>query len=322
VALFFAAFFWANGALSELWDSMIVYNLTYSTSDSLENRVTSTLGLLTTVGRSGSGIVIAGGIGLLIALGALLARATDNVASRKVPTIVQIAIIAFPLEMLISSFVSGRNYSHYAQTWLPVLAVLSAFAVYQVLRNITFRSEPTRFLSMQASIVTLIIVSIVTVPSLTMLNDLYKTVSEPFETSEVVEYIKSSTNPDDQVLVWGSETGINLRSDRQTPTRFVMQYPLFAPGYSSEDLYIEFSDGVQQALPELIVDASFGNDRIPPLAGSQAVSIDSCGNQCTFQNSAQFDQFLAFIARDYQLEKTVESGEYRRDVYRLKAGPK
>jgi hypothetical protein len=319
VAFFFIAFFSANGALSQLWDSMIVYNLSYSASDSLENRVTSTLGLLTTVGKSGSGIVILSGFGLLLALGAFVVKTADNVTSVKVPMIAQIAVIAFPLEMLISSGVSGRNYSHYAQTWLPSLAVLSAYAVFLVLRNINFRSEPNRIISVQTSIVGLIIVSIVVVPGLTMLNDLYKTVSEPTPTLEEVEYIQAHTDPYDQVLVWGSETGINLLSDRQTPTRFVMQYPLFAPGYSSEDQYQEFSDGVQQALPKLIVDASFGNDRIPALGSSQALYIGTCGDQCTFHNSLEFDSFLQFIASDYEFVKTIESGEYRRDIYRLKA---
>lgn len=316
IALAFSIFFLVNGAFGALWDAMFVYNLTYTANTSVANRVLATARLLVTIGSSGSGIVIAAGFGLLIALGTQLANGRNGETGRKIPVIVQIAIIALPMEMLVSGALSGQHFAHYAQSWLPALTILAAFAIFIASRNINFQSSSKNIVATHTGIVGLLVIAIISVPTLIMLNNVYKATTDSEPGPEIVEYVRSTTDPGDLVLVWGVETDIHLLANRQSPTRFVYQSPLFAPGYSSEDLYIEFTDAVLQAKPKLIIDS--GNRRIPTLNSGPAVSIGSCGDECTFQNSARFDVFLAFVAQEYELDKTVDSDEYGVEVYRRK----
>jgi hypothetical protein len=318
VSLPFLIFFLANGAFGALWDSMIVYNLTYTSNNSIENRILATARLLYTVGTSGSGIVIAGGFGILIAGAMKLTSGRNDATKSKIPVIVQIALIALPMEMLVSGVLSGQHWAHYAQPWLPALTILAAFTIFIVLRSISFQSSSNSIVPVRAGIVGLFVIAIVSIPTLLMFNTLYKTFTEPVNEPAIVKYIQSTTDQNDSILVWGAEVDYYLLADRHSPTRFITSYPLFAPGYSSEGLYVEFTDAVLQAKPMLIIDAA-NVHRVPKLDSSGAVSNDSCWrSKCTFQTSSQFDRFLAFVASDYQLDKTIDPEEYGVEVYRRK----
>jgi hypothetical protein len=316
LALIFVIFFWANNAIAELWDQMFVYNLTYTSSVTISDRVISTLRLFTTVARSGAGMMIASGLGFLIVLVMLVSKLSDRSSEFRIPVIVLVAIIALPMEILFSSGLSGRASGHYVQSWLPGMTILAAFTIHLVFRNLNIRVDGIKDASLRSGVVGLILISISVVPTLLILEDLYETVTDPAPVIEVVEYIRQNTNENDQVLVWGTDIGINLHSGRQTPTRFLTQYPLFAPGYSSEKLYLEFREGVQKAMPAMIVDSSFRNDRIPSFEDGHTLDID-CGNECTFEYSEQYGSFLKFLSEEYQLVKSFSTGGARRDVYQL-----
>ena len=320
VVLTFVGFFWANDALWDLWNSAFVYNWNYTIANaSFLRRVWSTINLLQIVSSSGSGIMIIGGLGLLMGFAMMLLGVLRQASIMKIPTIIQIAIIALPLEILVSGSLAGRNFAHYAQAWLPSLAILSAFAVHLALRNLTFRSYRHGLMSLQTGVVSLIIVAIISVPALIMLKNINVVRSYPGERivhqTEVVQYLQSITDPNDSILVWGAETNIYFLTDRHAPTRFVYQYAQFAPGFSSEQLYSEFIDDVQEAKPKVIVDASFNTERIPPLNRSRVIASE-CGNTCTFENSLQFVSLLDFIEQEYQLIETIGTGRRQRDIYR------
>ncbi len=71
---------------------------------------------------------------------------------------------------------------------------------------------------------------------------------------DLIQYISANTTPEDKVLVWGAETSVNFFTGRASPTRFVYQYPLHQPGYTSEALILEFLRDLESNPPRLIID--------------------------------------------------------------------
>ena len=82
---------------------------------------------------------------------------------------------------------------------------------------------------------------------------------------EAVDYVRRHTRERDHVLVWGAESAVNFLSRRESPTRYVYQYPLLTEGYVTEDRIEEFLRGVRANPPVLLLDTSPTNNVIPPL---------------------------------------------------------
>lgn len=70
----------------------------------------------------------------------------------------------------------------------------------------------------------------------------------------VIEYIRETTSPDEQVLLWGAETSINYFAQRKSPTRFVYQSPLHQENYTDETMIDQFLEEVIQNQPRLIIE--------------------------------------------------------------------
>ncbi len=71
---------------------------------------------------------------------------------------------------------------------------------------------------------------------------------------EVSNYIRSNSDSDDFVLLWGAEAGVNFAAQRRSPSRFVYQYPLYMRGYVNEQIIEEFLGDVIRKRPRLIID--------------------------------------------------------------------
>ena len=64
------------------------------------------------------------------------------------------------------------------------------------------------------------------------------------------------TDSEDPVLIWGAETMINFYTKRTSPTRYVYQYGLVAPGYTTEEKVVEFLDDLLKTQPVVLVDSN------------------------------------------------------------------
>ena len=72
--------------------------------------------------------------------------------------------------------------------------------------------------------------------------------------------------PSDKLLIWGAESGVNFLTGHDAPTRFVYQYPLFMPGYTTKSLITTFREEVAADPPPVIIDAAVtAQGGIPPL---------------------------------------------------------
>ena len=135
---------------------------------------------------------------------------------------------------------------------------------------------------------------------------------------QVVEYIRNSTKESDYVLLWGAEVGINFTAHRQSPTRFVNQYPLYTRGYQTAELVKEFLRDIMVNRPQLIIDTSSSNEIIPPLDPIRREKWASASSSNAKYNDAykplpEMHSVFEYIASNYRFVGTV--GQQQWSVY-------
>jgi hypothetical protein len=173
-----------------------------------------------------------------------------NLSKQAFP-ILCIGLLNLPLELALIGLAT-KTFAHYYMTLLPILAIFSAVAIWTVIswlpKGIAF--EITKY------VLTLAIAAWISWVSFNdYMDQLY--IYRDFEkNNSVIEYITQNTSPNDQVLLWGSETSINYYSQRKSPTRFVYQGPLHEERYVNETMILEFLDETIENQPRLIIDTS------------------------------------------------------------------
>jgi hypothetical protein len=125
---------------------------------------------------------------------------------------------------------------------------------------------------------------------------------------ETVEYIRNSTSEDDYILVWGAETTVYYLAERESPTRFLYQYPLYVQyGYQSEELIEEFMHDLATHNPVLIIDTAGMNNNVIP--------IDAELRQQRELSDEQLDGVFEHFASHYQLVETIDVEQGQWHIY-------
>ena len=158
-----------------------------------------------------------------------------------------VMLIDLPVELGMVG-VSGEAYNHYFMALLPVFSLFAGLAFWASLKLVLQIKKPNVRI-----LFTLFMTAVFCAPSVygyTSYAQYYR--HAPIEA--VVPEIITSTNPQDYVLLWGGETAANFYAHRQSPTRFVYQYPLYRNGYADEKITAEFINDVERHRPRLIVD--------------------------------------------------------------------
>ena len=312
-----ALYFMSQHALGDLADAVGRYNVAYSAA-SMRDRLTAVL--------IGFGNIAGTGIGLLGAvawLGAVVGGSRAALIARPLAAIV---VFALPLEIALAAM-SGYGYTHYYIAWLPELAVLTALAARQLLRDlrgatIVVRervqlSTPVLWLAML-----LMAMSVLPVWTLSIQAKAGRTgvtsggmPNVQRQTAESAAYVRQQTTSDAAVLVWGNVVGINFEAERTSPTRFAYQWPLFTRGYRSAALFKAFEDDLRNCPPTLVVDASSFDGAVPPLDDTSASAALTQGNDAWH---GALRGVLAFFHANYQRVASV--GAMSWPVYRLQAG--
>jgi len=232
----------ARGVLGEMVDQAVVYNRAYAGFAPVSNRIDAVL--------SGLRLTLPSGLAV-VAVGAwLYAIATRRWAS----TLLAVALVAFPLEVALSTW--GRGYHYYFIPWLPSMAVLTAFAASEVRRVV-----PTRFA--RPALTTMVL--LMSVQPALLISRLALTTADG-RIRSAAAYVTANTRPQDTVLIWGSHAEVLFLADRRSPTRYVYQYAaLSTRGYATPARVEQFLLDLQRARPALIVDASRDSFVTPPL---------------------------------------------------------
>jgi hypothetical protein len=176
--------------------------------------------------------------------------------TKNIQSIIFLALIDLPLEVGLIT-ISGRSLLHYYLTPLAVMAILSGILVYLLrllIGNISFLS------SFKARN---------TISVLALLTVLFFQVNQiqdyPFyieneannSYAPVINYVINHTNQNDRVLVLGAESVVNFLARRESPTRYVYQYPLQLLG--SRIMFEEYFQQIMENKPILIIDAPGSN---------------------------------------------------------------
>jgi hypothetical protein len=237
-----AAWAAARGVLGEMLDQAVVYNRAYAGFAPLSDRIDAVL--------SGLRLTLPSGLAV-VAVGAWLYAIA---ARRFTPTLVAVALVALPIEIVLSTW--GRGYHYYFIPWLPAMAILAAFAASELQRVLPSRVARPAL----AALVLLMSVQ----PALLVARLAQTTANGRIRAAAA--YVVANTQLQDTVLIWGSHAEVLFLADRRSPTRYVYQYAaLSTRGYATPARVEELLADLRRVRPALIVDASRDSFVTPPL---------------------------------------------------------
>lgn len=296
-------YFFSQGALQDLVEASILYNLSYSRSP-----LASSSPLVTGFQFLGlpAWAALCGYIAALLRGGGLF----------KTPSslLLLVLLVGTPVVILISD-PAGRNYGHYFMNWLPFAAVFSGFALYTLLagwldKTIQYR-EPS-----------LLMPAIVLIASTGYFlasgrAGEYQDAADRLINGPGIEmrsptaiYVENHTHPGEYVLFWGALPGENFMSNRNAPYSNLM-YPMMIDSDSADRLNDDFLQDVTENPPVLVVDMgnTFSLSLDPEIRAEQMAA--NVGWPYPPDN---LDDFFAFIEDNYYLEAEIKGNT----VYRLR----
>lgn len=307
-------YFAAIGTLDDMTSASITYNFSYSFDARPEannfNIFKSSLKPAFTLLRIW---IIFPTIGFILAI----VHGARKLKEKRI-TVLEIAlIIVWPVEILASS-ISGRGYSHYFISWLPILTLLSGYFFWNVdqfalshnFSEIVNKRKPHLGFGI-AILITLYIFSGSFNQYLETINLFVFNKNQEIEyTPKIANYISANTDQDDFVLVWGGQAGINLMSDRNSSTAYIY-YPLYTNSPLGITLQEKFYDDLVKNKPVLIVDAYIdAPDVLPsldPKVRSEQIILYPLANNT--------QQSLDYITANYEQINQIDGYT----VYRLKS---
>ncbi|OGM08169.1 hypothetical protein A2159_01665 [Candidatus Woesebacteria bacterium RBG_13_34_9] len=180
-------------------------------------------------------------------------------------------IILFPIELILISL-SGRDYWHYYICLLPSIAILIASLI----------SNPVNyfssFLKKHGLGKKLLLITVYILLGIIYLKPIYSLVYKNLsleyrligrdfkprtfrfnnfeEKQDTIDLINKTTSSNDPILIYGSESALYFITQRNSPTRYFYQYPLFIKGYVNESKINEFLTDLKNNMPKIIIDAS------------------------------------------------------------------
>lgn len=265
VGAFWVLLFGSAGALRDFWDAAFRFNFNYvSSPDSpmVENRIITLLSgnqELATVG-----LLPIATIGFVMALVLVLWYRSGI---RKWTPLLIVVTLNLPIEIILINL-SGFGYPHYYLTMLPSLAILAAFTFCMLLAALAQQGVNLRGLKL-VTLGTLVVFSIPGLPTYSSGLLIFMRGTPP---NPLVEQISEMTASTDSVLFWGAEAVLNFTADRESPSRYIYQYPLYADGYVTEEMVTEFLSSIVQACPALIIDTQ--NPMTTPIWDFPITSVD------------------------------------------------
>lgn len=282
----------ARGILDLMVDQTIVYNRAYASFMPIATRISDLIG--------GLRLTLPSGL-VLIAFAAWVYAVTTR---RWRSPLVQIALVALPLELLLSTF--GRGYHYYFLAWLPSMGILAAYGVSELRRTV-----PPRLARIVLVLGTL---AMCVQPSLLVTRLAVTHDGERF--GRVASYVAANSRADETVFIWGSHALVLVLADRLSPTRFVFQYgPLYTRGYSTPAHVDQLLADLQRNRPVLILDASTEGFITPPLDSVKFPTWTSLDIQYTALPETA--KVIAFIEATYVRAGTEPTTGW--PVWRLRA---
>jgi len=305
VAIYFAV----NHALGAMLEASIFYNFSYS-----GEQLDIVRGLKYGFYKLGPTTWIALA-GYLLALWMLVRYKAKG---QNIDAILLLIVIGWPVELVLSSL-SGRSYPHYYLSWLPVMS-LTIGLLYNFVSPYLFPPELLKLINERSVWVIPVLIGLVLIHFQadlhTYVNSFHKVLFDRSAGIQMIhpiaDYIRANTDPDDTVLVWGGQSGINFMAQRDSPVAQIW-YPLYVDSPVTPKLVDGFLHDVSENKPELIIADEFHSpSEIPPIDASHR-DIQLSNDQWISRNTAKLDQFFSFFDANYTFETVVD----KLVVYRL-----
>jgi hypothetical protein len=235
-------YFAVHNALADMWDAAFRFNAYYAETG-FASSLKSLIHGLEAVSQVGFGI-----LGLAGWLAGIWLLARNAEIFRRHNAWLAAAFVALPIEFFLA-ILPGRFEEHYFLSALPGLCVFTALALWGFFRGTSFHesSLPIRFFT--AGLLVIALCSTSTTAIYTRIGS-YRT----NDWSDVTGFIESHSTPADTVLFWGAETGLNFSTQRRSPTKYAYLYPLYRPGYISDEDVSGFFNELESNPPLWIVD--------------------------------------------------------------------
>jgi hypothetical protein len=181
-------------------------------------------------------------------------------------SIILLALMDLPLEVGFIT-ISGRSLLHYYITPLPIMAILSGILVYLLsllFGNLSYLSS----FQLRNTISALALLGVFFFQVNQIQNyPVYIENEANNSYAPVIDYVINNTNRNDRVLILGAESVVNFMARRESPTRYVYQYPLQLLG--NRGMFEEYFQQIMENNPVLIIDApgsnQLNNDLYKPL---------------------------------------------------------
>ena len=296
--LLWTIYFAVLGDTGEMVYASIVFNFSYSAAKERE-----WLDLFGGFGRYGMDWY---GWFTLAAWFALVLRFLVSFMQRKVTVFEVFLLIWFPIEILLSNL-SGRNFTHYYISWALALAVYSAF-FFAEFWQLTFKIPALEGWSdgfgAMASLVLIVTLFVVSPSTWTRYGETISAGGGEY-IDPVSAYIRDNSQPDDLVLTWYPEMGINFMAGRTSPVKY-LYYPLFLEGSLTDEIETSYLENLTANPPELILDCSRIVDAIPsldPVTREEQYATPGVKKKMYIQPG--MDEIFEFVEANYQIENTL-----------------
>jgi hypothetical protein len=185
-----------------------------------------------------------------------------------------ILLIDWVIEICLISF-SGKTYSHYFYSIMPVSIILFAEFIYYLKKIIQRSGQIWFFWSL---IVTLCIAIF-----FTGVRQILSTLSsKPLDRTSLAVYLDEVTTKQETVLIWGNQLDYLFLANRNSPGRFIYQYPLYYSQYVTSSMVTDFLVNLKSAPPILVIDTK--------TTSAPFIRYDETG-KCIFPASWELDNF-------------------------------
>jgi hypothetical protein len=205
-----------------------------------------------------------------------------------------LALVDLLLNLVLVSL-SGRGYLHYNLSLFPSLTLLTAFLVFSFQEQI---GQPSARPSMAWVWSTALLLPLVWGGAAQTVEKIHP--GSDLQSTQAVAYIQANTRPDDSILMWGTQTTIYYLANREAPTRYVHQIPLFNPSYATADRLDEFLKDLETRKPALIIDTRLKNLPLLYQMGSPAACEQAKPEDPNVAVPAGMGKVYAFICANYE----------------------
>jgi hypothetical protein len=234
-------------------------------------------------------------------------RMLVNFVQRRVTVFDTFMLIWFPIEIILSNL-SGRNFTHYYISWVLAVAVYSAF-VFAELWQFAFRVPALEGWSdgfgSAASVALIVMLFIVSPSAWVRYAEAFGSGGEYID--PISAYVRDNSKPEDALLTWYPEMGVNFMSGRSSPVKY-LYYPLFLEGSLTKEIEDRYYEDLISNSPELILDCSRSVDAIPSLdAATREVQYSTPGLKRKMYIQPNMNDIFEFVEQNYQLENTIDS---------------